>query len=46
MESKDVLRAVVLAPVLLGLLAGSLPLLLPLLIWRGLAGQRTALSLR
>lgn len=46
MESKVALRAVVLAPVLLGLLAGSLPLLLPFLLWRSLAGQRTALSLR
>lgn len=46
MESKVALRAVVFAPVLFGLLAGSLPLLLPLLLCRGLAAQRTALSLR
>lgn len=46
MESKVALRAVFFAPVLFGLLAGSLPLLLPLLLCRSLAGQRTDLSLR
>jgi len=46
MESKVVLRGLLLAPVLIGFLAGSLPVLLPLLLYRGLAAQRTDLSLR